>query len=143
MARPYLAQLALNIMEAHKELSVSVGNGHIYIRKQGAEPDLKKWLFSMLEELPEINHPIETVHFAVYVDDALKLVTLINPSEFDARAADLAKEQGLRFSQPSAFGAPVNQPLPLDHPYQTDRNYFRKKYKGTKYLIDGKLITRD
>jgi len=143
MARPYLIQLALNIIEAYPELGVTVGNGHIYIRKKGYEQHLKEWLFSMLSDLPEIDHPIETVRFAVYVDDSLELVTLINPSEFDVRALDVAIEAELSFSKPAELSDPVHQPLPLNHFYYSNNKFFKEYYKGTNYYKKGKFMTRD
>jgi hypothetical protein len=57
---------------------------------------------------------------------------LINPSEFDVTAEDLAIESELSFSKP---GNGIDKtPLPLDHPWYSDKDHFKKtKEKRTLF----------
>lgn len=131
----YSKQLAINIRQAHPELNVSRGHQHIYIGKSGNEPDLKQWLYSLLEKLPEIDHPRETIHFIIAENDSIELMTVINPSEFTIRAEEYAIESGLNFSQPPGKSGYSTDPLPLDHPWYSDKDYFKKQPKK-KSLFD-------
>jgi len=78
-----------------------------------------------LDNIPEIGHPLETVHFIVYENDSIELITLINPSEFNIRAEEYAIASDLGFSQPSNSGYDKT-PLPLDHPWYSDKTYYKK-----------------
>lgn len=122
---PYTNELAHNLQKVLPDAKVLVGGGYINLYLYGEHAaDLKGWLFGILETLPEIDHPIERVNFVVYVNDGMELITLINPSEFDVRALDHAIKSELQFSQPKRPHS--NEPLPLDHPYYSDKNHFRK-----------------
>lgn len=119
--RPYINQLAWNLQLVLLEAKITLGGGYIYVDLFGPQdPDLKKWLFEILETLPEIEYPIERVNFVVRVDNAIELVTLINPSENDVRALDNAIGNELNFSKES--DGSWNTSLPLDHPYYSDKS---------------------
>lgn len=120
--RPYTNALACNLQHALPDAKVLVGGGYLNLYLYGEqEPDLKDWLFGILDALPEINHPIERVNFVVSVDDSIELITLVNPSEFDIRALDYAIESKLQFSQQKRPYS--NDPLRLDHPYYKDKKH--------------------
>jgi len=117
--KPYLKELAKNLQHALPNAKVSYGGGFIRLYLYGEqEPDLKKWLFSVLDSLPEIPHPIERVSFDVKVDDKIELVTLINPTEFDVRSVEYAIESKLHFNQSSRPYS--DEPLLLNHSYYSD-----------------------
>ncbi|MDQ1139396.1 hypothetical protein [Pedobacter agri] len=114
--KPYTNQLAYNVMKALPGAKVLVDSVNIYLYLYGqVKPDLKEWLYSFLETLPEINHPLERVSFALYENDSLEKVVLINPSENDVNSLQDAVDRGLHFSG----GADLSwfEPMPLDHPY--------------------------
>ena len=137
--KPYINELAWNVKQALPDAKVMVDTLNIYLYLYGDQPtDLRSWLFSFLETLPEINHPIERVSFVIYVDDSMEQVLLINPSENDTRAVELAVERKLHFS-----GGPDSswfEPLPLEHPYYSNNKHFvPKKFKW----VDGKQVFDD
>lgn len=92
---------------------------HIDVIKTDSS-SLKQWLWDLQKKLPKIEYPIETVRFIIDGN----YITMINPSEFDVRALDYAVESKLKYTQHSAPYS--REPLPLDHPWYTDKDYFRK-----------------
>jgi hypothetical protein len=121
----YKHQLALNITDALPTASVYFTGGYLTIDLPNSpEVDLKAWLYGLLEGLPEIDAELETVHFIIKVKGSTELITLINPSEFDVTAERMAIESELSFSQPG--GGIDRTPLPLDHPWYSDRGYFKR-----------------
>lgn len=123
--KPYINELARNINQALPDAKVLVDNINIYLYLYGEQQsDLKKWLYSFLETLPEINYPIERVCFVIYLDDKMEQAVVINPSENDVRALDNAIHNQLAFSKPA--DSTWFDPMPLDHPWYQDKDYFRK-----------------
>lgn len=126
----YSRTLAANIEAALPEVRALCGAGNIYLhlpQSIGGYADLKGWLYMMLESLPEIPYPIERIEFIIYVNGSIELFQVINPSEFDATAVDKAIIDQLNFSSPPTKG--WNIPMPLDHPWYSDKDYFRKRKK--------------
>lgn len=123
----YTRQLAKNLQQVLPEAKLTLSGQYIIIKNiVTAEPNLKTWFDSVLGTLPEIAYPIETVHFFVYGNNDKTITRTINPSEFDIRALEYAIESGLKFSQPTP--PPYStEPLPLDHPFYSDRDYFAKE----------------
>jgi len=121
----YKHQLALNITDALPTASIYFTGNYLTIDiPELLSQDFKAWLYGLLESLPEIDAPLETVHFIVKIDGSTELITLINPSEFDVTAEHNAIDAGLSFSKP---GNGIDKtPLPLDHPWYSDRDYFKR-----------------
>jgi len=134
--KPYIAELAYNISQALPDATIKYDLVNIYTYLYGEQQsDLKQWLYGVLETLPDINHPIERVSFVIYVDDKIEKVVVINPTENDVRAIEYAIETGLKFSKPTTPYS--DEPLPLDHPYYSDKKHFvPKKFKW----VDGKQV---
>ena len=137
--KPYINELAWNVKQALPEAKVLVDSVNIYLYLYGEQPtDLRNWLYSFLETLPEINHPIERVSFIMYVNDSMEQTVLINPSENDVRAIELAVERQLHFS--GGADSSWFEPLPLKHPYYSNNKHFvPKKFKW----VDGKQVFED
>lgn len=127
--RPYANTLAYNIDQAVPESRVTIHRNYIMIVLPENVGDHKQWLYSLLESLQEINYPIETVRFVIRANGELQYPQItINPSESDVRGLDYAIESGLQFSKQSS---PYSTgPLPLDHPWYTDKDYFKKQSKA-------------
>ena len=91
---PYGLSLASNINKALPDLKAAYFGGKISLylpsTSIGEKASLKGWLYTLLDTLPEIEHPLERIHFIIYVDDAIENVILINPSELDVQALDRA-----------------------------------------------------
>jgi len=121
----YKHQLALNITDLLPEVSVYFTGNYLTIDiPELQSQDLKAWLYGLLEGLPEIDAPLETVHFIVKIDGSTELITLINPSEFDVTAEQNSIDAGLSFSKP---GNGIDKtPLPLDHPWYSNKDHFKK-----------------
>jgi len=136
--KPYIKELSFNLQQALPDATIKFDriNIHLYLNEH-QQPNLKQWLYGVLETLPEINHPLERVGFVIYVDDKIEEITLINPTENDVRALEYAVDSKLKFSQPSAPYS--DEPLPLDHPYYSDNKYFAPKpfrwINGKKVLL--------
>jgi len=130
--KPYTYQLAKNINAAFPALKVVVRPPYITLKLTGDKPeDLKTWLYNILELLPEIDHPLDTVKFIIKVNDTTESFITINPSEATIMALPYAIESKLKFSQSSI---PYDEtPLPLDHPYFNDNQYFLRKYRVGKH----------
>jgi hypothetical protein len=137
--KPYINELAINVQQALPDAKVLVDTLNIYLYLYGEQStDLRNWLYSFLETLPEINHPIERVSFVLYVNDSMENVVLINPSENDVRALENAVERGLHFS--GAADSSWFEPLPLDHPYYSNSKHFvPRKFKW----VEGKQVFED
>jgi len=122
----YTRQLAKNLQNALPDAKITISGQYIILKKYGStEPDLKVWFDDLLSTLPDINYPIETVRFFIHENDDTTITRIINPSEFDIRAEEYAIKSGLKFSQPTP--PPYStEPLPLDHPFYADGDYFRK-----------------
>lgn len=136
---PYGLTLAKNIQHVFPTIRAIYGFGNIYLHLNediGHKADLKGWLYTMLDTLPEIEYPLERIEFIIYVNGSIKLFKVINPSEFDAMAIDKAIIDGLNFSSPPESG--WNKPMPLDHPWYTDKDYFRKNGYVKDYAIKKK-----
>jgi hypothetical protein len=120
----YKHQLAVNISDALPDGSVYFTGNYLTIDiPESTSDELKAWLYDLLEGLPEIDAPLETVHFIVKLNGSTELITLINPSEFDVTAERMAIESELSFSKP---GNGIDKtPLPLDHPWYSNKDYFR------------------
>jgi len=128
-ANPYGVTLAENINNAFPQCKCVYGGGNIYLYlpdSLGYKANSKGWLYTMLEGLPEIDAPLQRLQVIVYIDEAIQCVTIINPSKFDVTAMDEAKEAGLKFSSPPPSKAQL-EPLPLDHPWYSDKDYFKKQ----------------
>ena len=137
--KPYLNELAWNIKQALPDVKVLADRFSIYLYLSGEQqPDLKQWLYSILETLPEINHPIERVVFVLYFNDSIEDIVTINPSENDVRALEYAIERQLHFS--GGGDTSWFEPLPLDHPYYSNNKYFvPRKFTWVK----GKQVFED
>lgn len=137
--KPYINELAINVQQALQDAKVMVDTINIYLYLYGQQStDLRKWLYSFLETLPDINHPLERVSFVIYVDDSMKEVVLINPSENDVRALEHAVERGLHFS--GAADSSWFETLPLNHPYYSNSKHFvPRKFKW----VEGKQVFED
>ena len=130
----YSKQLALNLQLALPNDKVEYYSGRIYLHLLEVvadEKDRKQWLYRVLEKLPEIVHPIERIQFVIYQADSMDLITIINPSKFDVMAVHDAIESGLSFSSPPAAAWEL-EPLPLDHPYYTEKDWLNKLMAKTK-----------
>ena len=126
-ANPYGVKLAENISNALPKAKCVYGGGNIYLYlpdSAGYKASSKGWLYTFLDTLPEIDAPLERLQVIIYVNEAIACVTIINPSEFDAMAMDKAKIDGLSFSSDAPQG--WNVPMPLDHPWYSDKDYFKK-----------------
>jgi len=137
--KPYLNELAWNIKQALPDAKVLVDRFSIYLYLYGdQQPDLKQWLYSFLNTLPDINHPIERVVFVLYFNDSLETIVTINPSENDVRALEYATDNKLKFSRPADTS--WFESLPLDHPYYSNNKYFvPRKFTWVK----GKQVFED
>jgi hypothetical protein len=78
----YKHQLAVNISDALPDASVYFTGNYLTIDiPESTSNDLKAWLYDLLESLPEIDAPLETVHFIVklngstvnYVDKSIRV----------------------------------------------------------------------
>jgi len=130
-ANRYGVMLAENINKALPKAKCFYGNGNIFIYlpdSLGYKASGKGWLYTLLEGLPEIDAPLQRLQAVIYVNEAIECVTIINPSEFDVTALDHAQESGLKFSQPPFY----LEPLPLDHSWYSDKDYFKKQNKKKK-----------
>jgi len=133
-ANPYGVTLAENINKALPKAKCVYGGGNIYLYlpdSAGYNVSSKGWLHTMLEGLPEIDAPLQRLQIVVYVNEAIKCVTIINPSKFDVIAMYEAKEAGLKFSSPPPASWEL-EPLPLDHPYYTQKGWLDKQLKKKK-----------
>ncbi|WP_165825471.1 hypothetical protein [Pedobacter yonginense] len=84
----------------------------------------KIWVYALLESLPDIDLQIERVVIVVYENNEERSQIIINPTEFDVTAFDWAIANPL--NEPRR--RPGNDiPLPLNHPYYSNPNYFRSK----------------
>lgn len=137
--KPYTNQLAFNVMKALPDAKVLIDSVNVYLYLYGEQQaDLKQWLYSFLETLPEINHPLERVSFVIYVNDSMEKVVLINPSENDVRALEHAVERQLNFS--GKADESWSDPLPLNHPYYSNNKHFvARKFKW----VEGKQVFDD
>lgn len=137
--KPYINELAINVQQALPNAKVMVDTVNIYLYLYGKQAtDLKQWLYSFLETLPEINHPIERVVFVLYFNDSMENVVTINPSENDVRALENAIERKLHFS--GNADSSWFEPLPLDHPYYSNSKHFvPRKFKW----VEGKQVFED
>ncbi|WP_231489931.1 hypothetical protein [Pedobacter sp. Leaf170] len=136
-ANLYGVTLADNINKAFPQVNCIYGGGnlHLYLPDSpGYSERSKGLLYTMLDGLPEIDAPLQRLQVIVYVNESIQCVTIINPSKFDVTALDNAKENGLSFSQPPPSLEQL-EPLPLDHPYYTDKDYFRKQSKKKKDAV--------
>ena len=121
----YKQHLFVIITDALPDASVYFSGPYLTIDlPESPSNDLKAWLFDILENLPEIDAELETVHFTIKVKGSTELITLINPSEFDVTAEQNAIDSELSFSQP---GNGIDKtPLSLDHPWYSDKDHFKK-----------------
>lgn len=132
-ANPYGVTLAQNINKALPKAKCVYGSGNIYLYlpdSLGYKASSKGWFYALLDTLPEIDAPLQRLQVIIYVNEAIECVTVINPSEFDVTALDEAKEGGLKFSSDAPAG--WNVPMPLNHPWYSDKDYFKKKPKNKK-----------
>ena len=99
----YGKQLAANIQAALAETKAVYSGGRIYLYLKagiGDKADMKGWLFTLLDGLPEIEHPLERIQFVVYQAGSMDSIITINPSKFDILAVYDAIDSGLNFSSP-------------------------------------------
>ena len=133
---PYGVTLAENIIKALPKAKCIYSNGNICLHlpdSVGYKASSKGWLYTLLDTLPEIDAPLERLQVIIYVNEAIECVTIINPSEFDAMAMDKAKIDGLSFSSDAPAG--WNVPMPLDHPWYSDNDYFKKNGELKDYAF--------
>ncbi|WP_231464727.1 hypothetical protein [Pedobacter sp. Leaf132] len=133
-ANLYGVTLADNINKAFPQVKCIYGGGNLYLHlpdSPGYSARSKGWLYTMLKSLPEIDAPLQRLQVIVYVNESIQCVTIINPSKFDVTALDNAKENGLSFSQPPPSREQL-EPLPLDHPWYRDKDYFKKQPRLNK-----------
>jgi len=97
----------------------------------GQKAELKNWLYRLLESLPEIEHPIERVQFVIYQSGSMDFVTVINQSKFDILAVYDAIECRLNFSSPPPAAWEL-EPLPLNHPYYTQKDWLQMQLEKKK-----------
>jgi len=139
----YTNELSENLLKVLRDCSILVSRNRIYIYKVGdTSPDLKKWLYDILESLPDILHPLETVEFVVYENGEMNLITKINPSEFDVRAVEYAIASDFRGQHPETNYTKEEysrEPLPLDHPWYSDKEYFNKLPKTKQEQLFNKI----
>lgn len=127
----YGKQLAENIKNALPTAKAEYSLGRVYLylpSSVGEKASLKGWLYTLLDILPEIEHPLERILFVVYQEGSLDLITLINPSKFDVTALNYSIERGLNFDAPRPAAWEL-EPLPLDHPYYKEKDWLKKQPK--------------
>lgn len=130
----YGQQLANNIQEALPQAKIEYFGGNVYLylsQAIGEKASLKGWLYTLLESLPEIDQPLERIQFVVYENNALKLISVINPSKFEVTALDKAIGRGLDFSAPPPAAWEL-EPLPLNHPYYTEEGWLKNQQTKSK-----------
>lgn len=121
----YIKKLTENLKVALPNAKITLSGQYIKIENADIKKNIPKvWLYDLLATLPEIEYPIETVRFNVFENGTHKLTTIINPSEWDLRAVQYAIKSKLKFSQHSIPYS--TEPLPLDHPYYQNSNYFNE-----------------
>lgn len=139
----YGKQLAANIHSALSGVETVYSYGQIYIHLEknvGKKAELKGWLYALLESLPEIAHPIERIQFVVYQAGSMDLILTINPGKFDVLAVYDAIESGLNFSSPPPAAWEL-EPLPLNHPYYTQKGWLQKQIEAKKSHLKSKNIS--
>ena len=135
-ANPYGVTLAENISKALPKAKCIYSSGNICLHlpdSPGYKASSKGWFHTLLDTLPEIDAPLERLQAIIYVNEAIECVTIINPSEFDAMAMDKAIIDGLSFSSDAPQG--WNVPMPLDHPWYSDKSYFKKNGALKDYAV--------
>ncbi|RZK25351.1 MAG: hypothetical protein EOO43_05730 [Flavobacterium sp.] len=141
----YGKQLAANIQAALAATKAVYSGGRIYLYLKtgiGDKADMKGWLFTLLDGLPEIEHPIERIQFVIYQAGSMDSIITINPTKFDVLAIYDAKDSGLNFSSPPPAAWEL-EPLPLDHPYYTKEGWLQKQLEIRKEQKKTKDISFD